>query len=324
MNNPILYFALRRFTRQLVSSGFLVFPILVLVTTAPILWGSVTGSISGTVSDSSGAVIPGASVAALNTGTGVKESTKTNTQGFYSLPDLPVGQYNISIQAQGFKEYLETGLVLDVNTVLRVDALLQVGEVTQKVSVSSTVVHVETTNTQMGEVIGGAKMTSMPLNGRAYTDLLALQPGVVPISSGVYSSPVVSGALNPGNLSISGQREDANGFMVNGGSVEEGKFNGTAVIPNIDSIAEFRILTNNFDAEYGNYSGGLVNVLTKSGTNQYHGDVFEFLRNSDMDTRNFFSPSRGVLHQSQFGGTFGGPIRRDKVFFFGDYHLNPA
>ena len=319
MNSRTLYFAFRRFASPLFSRVFLVLCLFVMVTPASILWGSVTGSISGTVSDSSGAVIPGASIAALNTGTGVKDSTKTNAQGFYSLPALPVGHYNLSIQAQGFKEYVETGLVLDVNTALRVDASLQVGEVTQKVSVSSTALHVETTNTQMGEVIGGAKMTTLPLNGRSYTDLLALQPGVVPISTGLYNSPQVSGDLNPGNLSISGQREEANGFMVNGGSVEEGMFNGASVIPNLDSIAEFRILTNNFDAEYGNYSGGLINAVTKSGTNQYHGDVFEFLRNSDMDSRNFFSPSRGTLHQSQFGGTLGGPIRRDKVFFFADY-----
>ncbi len=319
MNSRNLYFGLRRFARQFVSSGFLVLPLFVLVTTLPILWGSVMGSISGTVSDSSGAVIPGAGVAALNTGTGVKESTKTNAQGFYSLPALPVGHYNLSIQAQGFKEYVETGLVLDVNTALRVDASLEVGQVTEKVNVSSTVVHVETTNTQMGEVIGGVKMTTLPLNGRSYTDLLALQPGVVPKATGLYSSPQVSGDLNPGNLSISGQREEANGFMVNGGTVEEGKFNGAAIIPNIDSIAEFRILTNNFDAEYGNYSGGLINVVTKSGTNRFHGDAFDFLRNSDMDSRNFFSPGRGTLHQNQFGGTFGGPIRRDKVFFFADY-----
>lgn len=283
------------------------------------LWGSVAGSISGTVTDVSGAVIPGVSVTAANIGTGVKQQTSSNTQGFYSFPTLPVGHYTITVEAHGFKQYVETGLVLDVNTALRVDVSLQVGALTQQVDVSSTTLHVETTSTQMGELIGGNKMTTLPLNGRAYTDLLALQPGVVPITSGLYSSPQVSGDLNPGNLSISGQREEANGFMVNGGSVEEGKFNGTAVIPNLDSIAEFRILTNNFDAEYGNYSGGLVNVVTKSGTNQFHGDLFEFLRNSDMDTRNFFSPGRGTLHQSQFGGTFGGPIRRDKVFFFGDY-----
>src|ERR1019366_7488161 len=183
-------------------------------------------------------------------------------------------------------------------------------------------VQVETTNTQMGEVIGTNKMELVPLNGRSYTDLLALQPGVVPQSSGMYSGNKVSGELNPGTLSVSGQRESANGFMVNGGNVQEGLYMGTAIIPNLDSIAEFRILTNNADAEYGNYSGGLVNAITKSGTNRLHGDGFDFLRNYNMDSRNFYSSSRGTLHKNEFGGTIGGPIRHDKLFFFADFQGN--
>ena len=127
------------------------------------------------------------------------------------------------------------------------------------------------------------------------------------------------GALNPGNQSISGQREDANGFMVNGGDVKELMNGGTSIVPNLDSIAEFRILTNNFDAQYGNYSGGIINVVTKSGANQIHGSGFEFLRNTDLDARNFFSPDRSFYRQNQFGGTVGGPIKRDKVFYFADY-----
>jgi len=292
---------------------------LMLTCNPPILRGSVTGSISGTVSDSSGAVLPGASVVALQTETGIAHTTETNAQGFYSLPALPVGHYHVTIRAKGFSDYRETGLVLDVNTSLRVDASLKVGGVTEQVSVSASAVQVETTNTQMGEVIGTNKMELVPLNGRSYTDLLALQPGVIPVSSGQYSGTLVSGSLNPGNLSVSGQRESANGFMVNGGNVQEDVQMGTAIIPDLDSIAEFRILTNNADAEYGNFSGGLVNAITKSGTNQYHGDAFEFLRNSALDSRNFFPPSRGTLHQNQFGGTAGGPILHDKFFFFADY-----
>ena len=128
-----------------------------------------------------------------------------------------------------------------------------------------------------------------------------------------------SGGLNPGNQSISGQREDANGFMVNGGDVKELMNGGTSIVPNLDSIAEFRILTNNFDAEYGNYSGGIVNVVTKSGANELHGSGFEFLRNTALDARNFFSPERSFYRQNQFGGTVGGPIRKNRLFFFGDY-----
>ncbi len=296
-------------------------------------WSSVTGSISGTVMDRTGAVIPGATVIALNTQTGITQTVVTDAQGFYAFPSLPVGRYQIEVRQKGFKDYRQTDLVVDVNSALRVDATLQVGDVTQEVTVSSTAVHVETERTEMGEVIAGSHMTAMPLNGRSYTDLMALQPGVAPVSSGEYSTQSPSGELNPGNLSVSGQRESANGFMVNGGNVEEGGNNGAAVIPNLDSIAEFRIQTANFDAAYGNYSGGLVNVVTKSGTNEFHGDLFEFLRNNKLDARNFYSynqtdpvtgaeipgSARAELHRNQFGGTFGGPILRDRLFFFGDY-----
>ncbi|MGH9562837.1 MAG: TonB-dependent receptor, partial [Terracidiphilus sp.] len=187
--------------------------------------------------------------------------------------------------------------------------------------------HIETISTQMGEVISGRQITAVPLNGRSFTDLLSLQPGVAPATS-ITSSTVQdvgatvlnpSGDLNPGTISVNGQRESANAFIVNGSNTEESVNMGTAIIPNLDAIEEFRIVTSNFDAEYGEFSGGQINVVTKSGTNNLHGDAFEFLRNTDLDARNYFSPTRGVFEQNQFGGTVGGPIRRDKVFFFVDY-----
>lgn len=286
---------------------------------------SVTGSISGTVTDKTGSVIPGATVVAVSIETGVTSSTRTNAAGSYSFPDLPVGHYKIQIRATGFSNFEETGLVLDVNTALRVDAILEIGTVNEHVNVTANAVQIDTVTTQLGDVIGSTMMTSLPLNGRSYTDLLALQPGVVPTSNesqtGVnsYSNAPPSGNLNDGTLSISGARGSSNGFMVNGGNVMEQMANGTAIIPNVDSIAEFRIITNNFDAEYGHYSGGLVNVITKSGTNQFHGDAFDFLRNTNLDARNYYSLTRGGYHQNQFGGTFGGPLLRDKMFFFADY-----
>jgi hypothetical protein len=292
---------------------------LLLVLASPFARASVTGSISGTVTDPTGAIIPGVSVVALDTDTGIQTSTQTNAAGFYNFPALPTGHYEIRITETGFEEYRQTGLVIDVNTALRIDATMKVGSVNQEVSVTSTAVHVETTNTQMGEVIGNTKMTTLPLNGRSYTDLLALQPGVAPSSSGEGSGMAVSGNLDPGALSVSGQRESGNGFIVNGGNAEDRLYNNTAIIPNLDSIAEFRILTNNADAEYGSYTGGLVNVITKQGTNQFHGDAFEFVRNPHLDSRNFYSPSLATLHQNIFGGTAGGPVLRDKVFFFTDY-----
>src|SRR5947209_5268579 len=281
---------------------------------------SITGTISGIVTDPGGGVVGVAEITATNVQTGVVQTVTTDAKGFYSFPALPVGTYSVHVRREGFKDFEQQNIVIDANSSVRADAKLQVGTVTQQVTVSSTAVHVETTSTQMGEVITGESMTSIPLNGRSFTDLLALQPGVVPQSTGEYGAGFnPSGDLNPGNLSVSGMRESANGFMVNGGDVEEGGNMGASVIPNLDSIAEFRILTNNFDAEYGNYMGGLVNVVTKSGTNNLHGDAFEFLRFPNLDGRNYFSPTRAALHRNQFGGTLGGPIVHNKIFFFADY-----
>ena len=290
-------------------------------------WAGVGGSVSGTIKDASNAVVPNATVNATNVETGFQHQAATNGQGFYSFANLPIGHYNIAIQKAGFKPYQRTGVTINANSALTVDAVLAVGERSDVVTVAENQLLVETTSTQMGEVITSERMTAVPLNGRSFTDLLSLQPGVAPATS-ITSDTVQdvgatalspSGDLNPGTISINGQREFANSFLVNGSDVEEDVNMGAAIVPNLDSIDEFRILTNNFDAEYGEFSGGQINVVTKSGTNVFHGDVFEFLRNTDLDARNYFSPARGVFEQNQFGGTLGGPIRRNKIFFFGDY-----
>lgn len=267
----------------------------------------------------SGAVIAGAEVTARNTETGIEQTVKSDSGGQYVFISLPPGHYDLRIQSSGFKGYQQKGVTIEVNAALRIDVRLQVGGIHEEMTVSSAAVRVETTNTQMGEVIGSTKMESLPLNGRSYTDLLALQPGVAPESSGEYAPLSPSGNLNAGGLSVSGQRETANGFMVNGGNVNEGVSQTTSIVPNLDSIAEFRIITNNFDSEYGNYSGGQINAITKSGTNEFHGEAFEFLRNDDLDARNYFSDIRGAFKQNQFGGTFGGPVVHKKIFFFVDY-----
>jgi Carboxypeptidase regulatory-like domain/TonB dependent receptor len=289
------------------------------LSSVPIANAGVTGSVSGIVTDESGAVIAGAEVTARSVETRIQRVAVTDQKGFYSFLALPVGAYDIGVRKTGFKEFRQTAVAIDANSAVRVDVPLRVGGVQEKMTVSSSPVQVETTNTQMGEVIGSAKMESLPLNGRSYTDLLALQPGVAPETSGEYAPISPSGNLNAGSLSVSGQRETANGFMVNGGNVNEGVNQTTAIVPNLDSIEEFRIITNNFDSEYGNYSGGQVNAITKSGTNDFHGELFEFLRNDDLDARNFFSNIREAFKQNQFGGTFGGPIVRKKAFFFVDY-----
>ncbi len=290
-------------------------------------WAATEGSVSGTVTDPSKAVLRGASITAINLDTAVHYRISTNESGFYSFPDLPVGRYDLSAERPGFKTYRRTGLVVDTNAQISVDVVMQVGRREDAITVKSDSVQVATSDTQIGDVIQEKKIVAVPLNGRSYTDLLALQPGVAPATSltsqtqqdvGI-SALSPSGDLNPGTVSINGQREFSNAFIVNGSDVEEDVNGGTAIIPNLDSIAEFRILTSNFDAEYGGYTGGHVNVVTKSGTNQFHGDVFEFLRNTDLDAREYFSPTPGTYDQNQFGGTLGGPIKKEKVFFFVDY-----
>jgi len=293
-----------------------------------ILCAATTGSISGTVFDPVGAVIPQAMVIVSNTATGIQTKTTTDDKGTYVFPSLPVGRYEIRVEAEGFNSPKRAGIVMDADSALRVDLTVQMAERVEEVTVLANAVAVETTSTQIGEVVTGTQMTGVALNGRSFTDLLALQPGIVPITTQQQDSIVMAGAsvaiapsgtLNPGNQSINGQREDANGFMVNGGDVKELMNGGTSIVPNLDSIAEFRILTNNFDAQYGNSSGGVVNVITKSGANALHGSGFEFLRNTKLDARNFFSPERSFYRQNQFGGSAGGAIVKNKIFYFGDY-----
>lgn len=293
-----------------------------------LLSAATTGSISGTVKDPSGAVMAGATVTATETSTNVQAKTMTDEKGFYAFPSLPVGRYSIKVEETDFGTQIRNNLQVDANGAVVVDLTMQMAEKVEEVTVLENATQVETASSQMGEVVTGTQMTSVALNGRSYTDLLALQPGIVPMSTQLPDSIVMAGAsvaiapsgdLNPGNQSISGQREDANGFMVNGGDVKELMNGGTLIVPDLDSISEFRVLTNNVNAEYGNYSGGIVNVVTKSGTNQFHGDAFDFFRNTDLDARNFYSPQRSFYRQNQFGGTLGGPIKKDKIFFFADY-----
>ena len=285
------------------------------------------GSLSGEITDPSGAVIPNAAVTLTNPGTGITLTTVTNETGSYYFASVPVGDYELGIVASGFRTYRRTSIAINVTSVVRADAILAVGENREVITVEGASVALDTASTQMGEVLGHSTVDSLPLNGRSYSDLLALQAGVAPITTMTSStfqglgqsvfSP--SGDLNPGVLSINGQRESANGYIVNGANAEENGSLTAAIIPNLDSIEEFRILVNNLDAEYGRYSGGQVNVVTKSGSNTLHGDVFEFFRNTALDARNYYSPERSTFEQNQFGATLGGPILQRRVFYFADF-----
>ena len=299
------------------------------------LWADVTGTVLGTVSDPSGAAIPGAAVTLQNPNSGFLRSVKADATGSFEFLSVPVGDgYVVEVAATGFEKGVQKGIKLLVNQSYRLDVHLHVGAMTQEVTVSAAAVQVESTSTQLGDVIEDSKMTSLPLNGRSYIDLLGLQTGVVPIASGASgTSHAASGDLSNGVLSVNGNRESANAYLVNGGDVEESTDNGASVVPSLDSIQEFRLLTGAFDAEYGRFSGAMVNVVTKSGTNAFHGDAYEFLRNNALDARNFFENNLanpvtgqelpgtaiGEFRQNQFGGTFGGPIVKGRLFFFTDY-----
>ena len=296
--------------------------LLLLVFPASSLFAKTYGTISGTARDSQGAIVPGTNVQLRNVNTNVVQTGITDGAGFYSFPVVDVGTYAITFQKTGFKQFSKTNLVIDVDTSLQVDAELKVGDTSEQVTVTATTVSVDTETNQVGELIGGKEMTDLPLNGRSFTDLLALQPGVVPVSTSQYTALSPSGNLDSGLLSMGGARDVNSGIMVNGANVVEGFGAGTTVVPNLDSISEFRIITSNAGAEYGNYAGGQVNVVTKSGTNKFHGDLFEFLRNTDFDASTFNpfgAQPVGIYHQNIFGGTFGGPILRNKAFFFVDY-----
>jgi Carboxypeptidase regulatory-like domain/TonB dependent receptor len=284
------------------------------------LSADVTGTLVGNVHDSSNAVVVGAHIIATNIDTNFRKEVVSNTEGEYRILALPPGTYTVEANAQGFQRFVTQNINLKINDTLRIDISFQVGTVREAVNVEANPVQVETESTQLGEVIDSKKMLSLPLNGRSFIDLLGLQAGVAPTtSSSIQQDRPVSGGLAAGNLSVNGQRETANAFLVNGGDVSEGRNMGAGLIPNIDSIQEFRLITNSFDAEYGKFSGSIMNAITKSGTNSFHGTVFEFLRNDKLDSRGFFDPDKPALRRNQFGYAVGGPFWKNKLFWFTDF-----
>jgi hypothetical protein len=314
-------------SRRLLAIGFLSW-LMMVSCGLRVASAQASGSISGTIKDPSGGVVPGATVTLTNTALRTQFRVTSNVQGVYSFPNVPVGRYDLTINLERFKPLKRTGLAVDINSRLQVDATLELGEQSEEVTVTANVVHVEMTSTQIGEVVPAATMTTLSLNGRSFTDLLAIQPGVIPtttmqpdsiVMAGVTGPVAPSGQLNPGNLSISGQRESANSFLVNGSDVEERMNGGTSIVPNLDSVDQFRVLTSNFDPQYGNYNGGIVTVITKSGSDTFHGSAFDFVRETSLDGRNYFSPERAAFKQQQPGGTLGGPLKKGRLFFFADY-----
>ena len=291
------------------------------VFTSTLLRADVTGAISGVVHDPSQAVVPGAHVQVTNVQTNLSQETTSGADGSFHILALPAGPYRLTTTATGFQTFTATDIDLKVNDQLHFDINLQVGSLSEHVNVEASSVQVETESTQLGDVIESKKMLSLPLNGRSYLDLLGLQAGVVPVTSGsIQQDRPVSGYISsPGNVSVNGQRETANAFLVNGGDVSEGRNLGAGLIPNLDSVEEFRLITNSFDAEYGKFSGSVMNAITKSGTNSIHGTVFEFLRNDKFDSTRYFDDGKAELRQNQFGYAVGGPLWKNKIFWFTDY-----
>lgn len=313
-----------RFRLQGVAAG------LVLALSITPIWAATSGRATGSITDSTGAVVVGAKLTLTDVAQNVSFTAITDRRGAYVFPNLPVATYNLRIEAAGFADQRREAIKVNAGSALQLDVALELGTAQQTVTVTSsdTAVLVERSATDLGEVVSGTEMTAIPLNGRSYTDLLAIQPGVAPVSTlrtdavvmaGVTGAISPSGDLNAGNLSINGQRESSNGFLVNGIDVQEHMNGGTSVVPDLDSIDEFRVFTNNFDPEYGNYNGGLVTVVTKAGSNNLHGTGYEFFRNTSLDARGYFDPTRSAFNQNQYGGTLGGHIRKDKLFFFADY-----
>ncbi len=283
--------------------------------------------VGGLVHDATGSVILGAEVNLRLAGAGAPLKQVTDGQGHFEITVPAAGSYSIEARAAGFALYRAQAVVSAAAPDANVDVTLAVSGDAETVEVTANALAAETTSTQLGETLESKKMESVPLNGRNFTDLMAVQPGIVPVNTaqpgavvmtGVATTPP-SGNANPGNLSISGQREDSNGFRVNGADVEEDVNMGTSIVPNLDAIDSFHVLTSNFDAEYGNSSGGQILVTTKSGTPQLHGSAFEFLRNTALDARNYFSSDRAAYRQNQFGGTLGGEPFQRGVMLFGDY-----
>jgi hypothetical protein len=278
---------------------------------------STGGRIRGTVTDPSGGAVSGAKLQLTNEANGTQRETESGASGEYIFLEVPVGTYQLEISQQGFKKYLHKGLVVNLNEVVSLDVALHLGGVSETVEITGAPPVVDTTSTQLGAIVNERSSTQLPLNQRDVYQLLQLQPGV----QSQIGNNLFYGSDKPGVVTVNGGRGRANNYSVNGGDGNDLFANLPAVQPSPDSIEEFRVITNSFDAEYGRNSGAVVNVVTKSGTNDFHGSVFEFFRNDVLNAHGYtFQPTpKAPFKQNQFGGTLGGPIRKDKTFIFGAY-----
>lgn len=273
-----------------------------------------TGSIYGTVTDPSGAAIPGATVTERNLQTGEKQATQTNSSGSYTFPALTPGNYSVSAAGTGFNTETQNGVRLDVSQNVHVSFLMRPGSTSQTVTVTAGTTLVDTRESQLGETVDQKRIIDLPLNGRDVYDLVQVVAGVTN-----YSATPAIGNSNGTTFSVNGIRTNFNSVYLDGGYDTSFFRDGGNLIPNPDALQEFRLLTSNFDAEFGRFPGGVVNIITRSGTNKYHGLAYDYLRNNVLNAKNYFNNEVTPLKQNQFGGNFGGPIKRDKAFLFLSY-----
>src|ERR1700681_1336905 len=289
----------------------------------PRLYSQANGSFSGTVADKTGSVVAGATVKITSQGTGVTREVKTDGSGHYIAPFLPVAIYIIRVESQGFQTTEQKDIRLQVDEQREVDFALNPASVSQTVEVSAEQVAVETTNPTLGQVITEQQVADLPLNGRDFVQLATLTPGVTqetnPASffNGGPSSEV--SARGTYSLSVGGSRAQSTDWLLDGNDNNELTAGGIAILPSIDAIQEFKVLTYNYSAEYGTRAGPTVLVTTKSGSNKLHGSLFEFFRNTKLDARSYFASTKEQFNLNQFGGAIGGAIQKDKTFFFVDY-----
>ena len=278
---------------------------------------STGGRIRGTVMDPSRGAVPAATVQLINDSTHATREVQSGANGEYIFIEVPVGTYEIDAVGQGFKKYTRKGIVLNLNEVISVDIALQIGGSTDVVEVTGAPPVIDTTSTQLGAVVNERSTTQLPLNKRDPFQLLQLQPGV----QSQIGNDLFFGSDKAGVVTVNGGRGRSNNYSVNGGDSNDQFANLPAVQPSPDSIEEFRVLSNTFDAEYGRNSGSVINVVTKSGTDNFHGSAYEFFRNDVLNAHGFtLNPTpKAPFKQNQFGGTFGGPIKKDKTFFFASY-----
>src|SRR5712692_427646 len=285
---------------------------LIAVSTGPRAWAQATAQISGVARDQSGAVLPGVEISATQTDTGISRNTVTNETGSYVLSNLALGPYRLEAALPGFRTFVQTGIVLQVNGSPAINVTLAVGQVTEQVEVQANAALVETRSSTVGSLVENEQILQLPLNGRTVTDLITLAGGAV--QQAAVSANFVAGSPY---LAISGGSAFGVDFTLDGANVLS-FISGTSILmPFPDAMQEFKVETSGVNAQRGTPTA--VAAVTKSGTNEFHGDLFEFMRNDLFNARNYFSPTHSTLKRNQFGGTLGGPMLKNKLFFFGGY-----